>query len=67
MNQPDASRAIWRKSRRSGNGNNCVEVAAMAPTIGVRDSKSPGGGHLLLTRPAWAAFAASIKAGQYDR
>lgn len=49
---------VWRKSSRSGNGNNgdCVEVAFAERVIAVRDSKNPEAGMLTLPRSAWAAF-----------
>ena len=61
--QCDLSRAIWRKSGRSGgNGGQCVEVAQNLPAIvAVRDSKDPGGTPLVVTNAAWAAFLATIK------
>ena len=40
---PDLSNAHWRKSTRSQNGGNCVEVAPLAEVIAVRDSKDPSG------------------------
>ncbi|MEU6041487.1 DUF397 domain-containing protein [Actinomadura sp. NPDC047616] len=63
----DLTGTVWRKSARSGNGNNCVEVAAPVPgLIGVRDSKNPDGGHLLLARDAWAVFVAAVRDGRHD-
>ena len=40
----------WRKSSYSGSETNCVEIAypASTPTVGIRDSKNVGGGHLTL-------------------
>ena len=60
----EGNRAItWRKSSYSGNsGGNCVEVAAAAPLIAVRDSKVPDGARLAFGREAWEAFAAKVKA-----
>lgn len=49
--------ARWRKSTRSGNGNNCVEVADNLPgVVGVRDSKDPTGPALVFGPEAWQAF-----------
>ncbi|MEU6041491.1 DUF397 domain-containing protein [Actinomadura sp. NPDC047616] len=60
--------AVWRKSTRSGNnGGECVEVAAPTSSlVGVRDSKNPDGGHLLLAREAWVALTNAIKDGRHD-
>lgn len=66
MSEPDLSHAIWRTSRHSHQNGACVEVAALAEIIGVRDSKAPDAGHLAFTRRAWAAFATQVRAGRYD-
>jgi Domain of unknown function (DUF397) len=59
----DMSGAIWRKSSYSGaNGGNCVEVAATARTIAVRDSKDPSGPVLAFGSRAWEQFADRMKA-----
>ena len=60
----EGKRAIaWRKSSYSGNnGGNCVEAAAAAPLVAVRDSKDPDGARLAFGREAWEAFAAKVKA-----
>ncbi len=57
----------WRKSSRSNNGGNCVEVAPL-PDDGraVRDSKDPTGPVLKFTRDEWAAFVGSVKGGEFD-
>ncbi len=64
----DLSRAVWRKSSRSGsNGGQCVEVAANLPGIvAVRDSKDPDGAKLVLAPAAWAAFLRDLKRGGYQ-
>jgi hypothetical protein len=53
----------WFKSSFSGGGtDNCVEVRiadsadSAAGSVGVRDSKNPGGGALSVTFDAWGAF-----------
>jgi Domain of unknown function (DUF397) len=57
----------WRKSDRCSYGPDCVEVA-MRPdgTVGVRDSKDPGGPVLEFTGSEWTAFLAGVRAGQFD-
>ncbi|MBB5934661.1 DUF397 domain-containing protein [Streptomyces zagrosensis] len=59
----------WTKSSYSSNGGECVEVAANLATYGtipVRDSKNPHGPALAFDTPAWAAFVADVKAGNFD-
>ncbi|MGP4025155.1 DUF397 domain-containing protein [Actinomadura sp. 3N407] len=53
----------WRKSSYSGgiSDQQCVELGRLAPGIGVRDSKDPGGGHLRLTVAQFAALVDGIK------
>ncbi|MEV6873911.1 Scr1 family TA system antitoxin-like transcriptional regulator [Amycolatopsis sp. NPDC051128] len=56
---PERTGLTWRKSRYSNaSGNNCVEVARLASSVAVRDSKAPTSGHLSLTPSAWRAFLA---------
>jgi hypothetical protein len=59
----DMSSAIWRKSSYSGaNGGNCVEIAAAARTVVVRDSKDPEGPVLAFGPNDWQQFADQVKA-----
>lgn len=51
----------WRKSRHSGGGNECVEVAQNATCCLVRDSKQPEATRLRFTPEAWAAFVEQAK------
>ncbi|HEY9472517.1 MAG TPA: DUF397 domain-containing protein [Mycobacteriales bacterium] len=64
----DLSRAVWRKSTRSGNGNACVEVAdnlaAEHGVVLVRDSKNRTGPALRFTATEWAAFVSRVKTGE---
>jgi hypothetical protein len=63
----DLSRAVWRKSTRSGT-NGCVEVALDAAGVAVRDSKQQGNGPVLLfTAREWDAFLAGVRNGEFDR
>jgi len=66
MTVSDVSRAVWRKSSRSGSGN-CVEVAGNLPgVVAVRDSKDPDGPVLGFGPAEWAAFISGVRAGQFD-
>jgi hypothetical protein len=55
-------RPFWRKSSRSGpQGGDCVEVAKLSGTIGLRDSKNPSGGHVAVEIGQFAALVQRIK------
>jgi hypothetical protein len=71
--------ATWRRSSRCEAGA-CVEVAAVAQGVGMRDSTVTGGQDgvgpdrhdqgggpvLVFSRPAWAAFVAGLRAGDFE-
>jgi hypothetical protein len=49
--------ARWVKSSFSFANGNCVEVAELpGDTVGIRDSRDPGGPVLRFTRAEWAVF-----------
>jgi len=56
----------WRKASASGQGANCVEVAPLADSAAVRDSKDPGGPVLRFSANAWRAFIAGVRDGEFD-
>jgi hypothetical protein len=63
----DLAGAIWRKSKRSNNGGNCVEVATNLPgVVAVRDSKDADGPALTFDPADWSAFLAGIRAGEFS-
>jgi hypothetical protein len=51
----------WRKSSRSGVRENCVEVAAAAGAVAVRDSKDPDGPALVIPRTTFARFIHGLR------
>lgn len=58
----DTRGAHWFKSSYSGgSGTECVEVADLRTTVGVRDSKRPQGPDIAVQRRAWAGFIASVR------
>ncbi|WP_330175369.1 DUF397 domain-containing protein [Streptomyces sp. NBC_01498] len=55
----------WQKSSFSGEGPQCVEIAARNDDILVRESDDP---NIITTttRDKFAAFIAGVKAGEFD-
>ncbi|WP_406692871.1 DUF397 domain-containing protein [Saccharopolyspora sp. ID03-671] len=49
----DWNRVEWRKSSRSGSTSNCVEVGHGGEAVGVRDSKAPEGGRIVVSPVVW--------------
>jgi hypothetical protein len=60
MTAPDLARAVWRKSTRSTDQANCVEVAFAtdqdSAKIAVRDSKNAPGPVLTFPATTWSTF-----------
>lgn len=57
-----SSSVRWRKSSYSGNqGSNCVEVAPLTPSIGIRDSKVGDSPILTAGAEAWTALLAKLR------
>jgi hypothetical protein len=68
MQHQDLRRAVWRKSSYSGNATaNCVSVAHTDQVTGVRDSKNPAIGPLVVAHLRWTTFLTAVKAGAFDR
>jgi hypothetical protein len=61
----DLGGAMWRKSSRSGAGNDCVELVVGRSGAAVRDSKNPEAGHLRLATPGWLSFLGVVKEGRH--
>jgi Domain of unknown function (DUF397) len=50
---PAADDLVWRTSTHSSDGESCVEVAAAANSIFIRDTKCRSAGTISLPRSAW--------------
>ncbi|MEV0699250.1 DUF397 domain-containing protein [Saccharopolyspora sp. NPDC050389] len=59
---------LWRKSSRSAQAGNCVEIATnMTDTALVRDSKlGESSPVMVLSSKAFAGLISSIKSGRFD-
>jgi len=62
----DLTGAQWRKSSRSGAGNDCVELVVARIGAAVRDSKNPDAGHVSFETLGWHAFMGVVKDGSLD-
>ncbi|MCX2734431.1 DUF397 domain-containing protein [Saccharopolyspora sp. NFXS83] len=56
----------WRKSSRSNQWHNCVEVAVGWDSAWIRDSKDRAAGHLSVPARQWARFLSELRSGRYD-
>lgn len=57
--------APWVRSSFSFANGNCVEVASLpGGSVGIRDSRDPGGPVLRFTRAEWAAFLGGTRRGE---
>ncbi|REE96855.1 DUF397 domain-containing protein [Thermomonospora umbrina] len=59
----------WRKSSYSGSATDefCVELAELPARVGIRDSKDPEGGRLVVGPVAFGELVGRIKEGAHDR
>ncbi len=60
MSTPDRNGVVWRTSSYTGTAGNCIEVAATAGTVLIRDTKDREGPVLAVPAAAWRAFLADI-------
>jgi hypothetical protein len=55
----------WRKSSRSGQGNDCLEVSFIDRAVRVRHSKDPGGPIMQFSGPEWRAFLTAVRSREF--
>ncbi|MFA1546798.1 DUF397 domain-containing protein [Actinomadura chokoriensis] len=56
----------WRKSSASGDENTCVEVAALGPSVLVRDSRDHSAGVITIGHAQWNALVDAVRNGDLD-
>ncbi|WP_406690165.1 DUF397 domain-containing protein [Saccharopolyspora sp. ID03-671] len=57
----------WRKSSRSAQVDNCVEVGRVGDGAAVRDTKDRAAGFFTATGDQWSLFIRAVKANRFDR
>ncbi len=63
--KPDSA-AKWVKSSLSFANGNCVEVADLDGSIGVRNSRDREGAVLRFTSDEWHSFLGGVRNGEFD-
>lgn len=66
LSEADRAALVWHKALASTVNGQCVEVAAAAGIIAVRDSKDPAGPVLLYTPAEFSAFLEGARNGEFD-
>lgn len=64
MTHDPLAHATWCTSSRSATKGDCVEIAQTPTVTGIRDSKNPTGGRLIVAVAHWASFLSQVKNGE---
>jgi len=62
----ESTEDVWRKSRASQPGGNCVQVAISGEAVRIRHSRDIAGAVLSFTHAEWRAFLTGARAGEFD-
>jgi hypothetical protein len=66
VSDAERARLAWQKARASTSYGACVELAATAGGVAMRDSKDPDGPILLYTRTEFKAFLDGARNGDFN-
>jgi Domain of unknown function (DUF397) len=66
LSQAERSALAWLKAQSSSHNGQCVEIAATASVVAIRDSKDPDGPILVYTPAEFKAFLNGARNGEFD-
>ncbi len=66
MTDSQSAEDVWRKSKESNAGNECVEVRFAGDAVLVRHSQAPSGPVLSFSLAEWNAFLVGARNGEFD-
>ncbi|MBO0758986.1 MAG: DUF397 domain-containing protein [Bradyrhizobiaceae bacterium] len=67
LSAAERANLTWTKAQASTHNGQCVEIAAAAGNIALRDSKNPDGPVLVYTPAEFRAFLDGARNGEFDR